>query len=115
MLFTGQEAVTSVIGTALFEALPSYRIIREKSEIDDDSGFSFAFQSTVSHRVEEAKQFLAFSDNRQSAAFYASYMDQTYRSILYKRMIVEVLQAARRLRGEPDPMLQNDNRDNLRY
>ena len=92
MLFTGQEAVTSVIGTALFEALPSYRIIREKSETDDDSGFSFAFQSTVSHRVEEAKQFLAFSDNRQSAAFYASYMDQTYRSILYKRMIVEVLQ-----------------------
>lgn len=93
--FTGQEAVTSVIGTALFEALPSYRVLYE-TETSDDFDFDFDENSLEGSRKEEyhekvAKQFLAFSDSRQGAAFYASYLDQTYRNILYKRLILEAL------------------------
>lgn len=93
MFFTGQEAVTSVVGTALFESLPSYEItIEKKSFSEDDSGFGDEEETAFEEaKKETSKQFLAFSDSRQAAAFYATYMDKTYRSILYKRLIVETL------------------------
>lgn len=91
MFFTGQEAVTSVIGTALFEELPSYKVIHETNSSIDDSGFGTDESVEITKRTKEAKQFLAFSDSRQAAAFYSSYLDQTYRNILYKRLITETL------------------------
>ena len=92
MFFTGQEAVTSVIGTALFGELPSYKIINEIIvEDEDDTGFGDGLAIMPMQKVKEAKQFLAFSDSRQAAAFYASYLDTTYRNILYKRLIVETM------------------------
>ena len=90
MFFSGQEAVTSVIGTALYEELPSYKTVTEVVEDEDEFGFG-GEQTTVKHKISEAKQFMAFSDSRQAAAFFASYFDQTYRNILYKRLIVETL------------------------
>ena len=92
MFFTGQEAVTSVIGTALFESLPSYRLSVIHSEETDDSGFGFGDEEDEVIRTKEAKQFLAFSDSRQAAAFYASYMDRTYKGILYKRIILDTIE-----------------------
>ncbi len=93
MFFTGQEAVTSVVGTALFEALPSYEIsIEQKVFEEDDSGFGGEAETvSIAAKKESAKQFLAFSDSRQAAAFYATYMDKTYKNILYKRLIIETL------------------------
>lgn len=91
MFFTGQEAVTSVIGTALFEELPSYTVKREITVEEDDTGFGLSGTSEIVTRTEVAKQFIAFSDSRQAAAFFSSYFDQTYRNILYKRLIVETL------------------------
>ena len=88
--FTGQEAVTSVIGTALFEELPAYKVTL-KNDIDDEDDFGFGFGSQHTERTEEAKQFIAFSDSRQAAAYFASYFSQTYRNIVYKRLIVETL------------------------
>lgn len=90
--FSGQEASTSVIGTALFEALPSYKIVHETLEFQNDYGFDDEGESfDNSHKEECAKQFIAFSDSRQAAAFYASYLEKSYTSILYKRLIVEAL------------------------
>ena len=60
--FTGQEAVTSVIGTALFEELPAYKVTL-KNDIDDEDDFGFGFGSHHTERTEEAKQFIAFSDS----------------------------------------------------
>lgn len=91
MFFSGQEAVTSVIGTALFEELPSYSVKQEIVQEEDDTGFGFNSSSEVITKTNLAKQFIAFSDNRQAAAFYSSYLDQTYRNILYKRLIIETL------------------------
>ncbi len=89
MFFSGQEASTSVIGTALFEELPSYKITLQHHEADDDFGDDFGFTETVKEKT--AKQFIAFSDSRQAAAFYASYLNISYNDILYKRLIVEAL------------------------
>lgn len=89
--FAGQEAVTSVIGTALFEELPSYKEIKQKIEYDDSVFDEYDGNYEISYKEESAKQFIAFSDSRQAAAFYASYLEKTYTSILYKRLIVEAL------------------------
>lgn len=89
--FVGQEAVTSVIGTSLFETLPSYTVEYKKPAItEEDFWFDEEQEDPIYHDVG-AKQFLTFSDSRQAAAFYASYMDQTYKGIVYKRLIVETL------------------------
>ncbi len=95
--FTGQEAVTSVLGTALYQELPSYRIIQRYPQVqmtaDEDWGFGGTETQIIADNTKEriAKQFIAFSDSRQAAAFYATYLDRTYRSILYKRLILEAL------------------------
>lgn len=92
--FVGQEAVTSVVGTALFENLPSYTVTYQKSEPQEDEwGFDDDPEGEgVLRKDVGAKQFIAFSDSRQAAAFYATYLDQTYRNIAYKRLVVETLQ-----------------------
>ena len=92
--YAGQEAVTSVLGTALFEALPSYKVKQEKM-VYEENDFVFDdedINDVVTNIKEDcAKQFIAFSDSRQAAAFFASYFEKTYTTILYKRLIVEAL------------------------
>ena len=89
--FVGQEAVTSVVGTSLFEELPSYTLERKKHETDlDEFGFDDE-EPEVTKKDVGAKQFIAFSDSRQAAAFYSTYLDQTYTGIVYKRLVVETL------------------------
>lgn len=92
--FAGQEAVTSVIGTALFEELPSYSVkYQQEDYLEDELIFDDEEEKegVTEIREKNAKQFIAFSDSRQSAAFYASYFEKTYTMILYKRLIVETL------------------------
>ena len=88
--FTGQEAVTSVIGTSLFESLPSYTVEHLRTA-KDESGFGGDEEAAEIKRKVGAKQFIAFSDSRQAAAFYATYLDQTYTNIVYKRLVIETL------------------------
>ena len=89
--FVGQEAVTSVVGTSLFEELPSYTVEKkEKAPDPDDFGFDDEEPELLKKDVG-AKQFIAFSDSRQAAAFYSTYLDQTYTGIVYKRLIIETL------------------------
>lgn len=102
MLFSGQEASTSVIGTALFEELPSHVYEASAAAVTtDEDDFDFFFDDVVSAPKQQrniAKQFIAFSDSRQAAAFYASYLNISYNGILYKRLIREALQS--HLKGE---------------
>ena len=89
--FSGQEAVTSVIGTSLFEELPSSKYVLIPDKKEDDSGFGISDDHPQTEIIHLAKQFIAFSDNRQSAAYFASYFDQTYKSLLYRRIVFKAL------------------------
>lgn len=93
MFFSGQEAATSVIGTALFEELPSYEInVIEKAAEEDEFGFGLDDGPSVETvKKDKAKQFIAFSDSRQAAAFYSSYLTTSYNSILYRRVVLEAM------------------------
>lgn len=91
--FSGQEASTSVIGTALFEELPDQEMLIEEGQnpvgIEDDLGFDDGFDDVPEEKqyVKKAKQFIAFSDNRQAAAFFATYFYETYETFLYSRIV----------------------------
>ena len=87
--FSGQEASTSVIGTALFEQLPSH----EKRITINDTGFNLFEEesSEIVQEVHKAKQFLAFSDSRQAAAYFASYFLNSYDAILFGKIIREAI------------------------
>lgn len=97
--YSGQEAATSVIGTALFEELPSYKIeIKTKEKAEENSFDDFGLFDETEEDSENdftikelAKQFIAFSDSRQAAAYYSTFLKDTYNNILYKRLIVETL------------------------
>jgi hypothetical protein len=57
--YLGSEAATSVLATALYENMP----------------------------IEKIRQFLCFSDSRGDAAFFAPYMERSYRDFLRRRGI----------------------------
>ncbi|MBQ7569024.1 DUF1998 domain-containing protein, partial [bacterium] len=87
--FAGQEAVTSVLSTSLFEELPVRSVsVGRKTELLE----SFGFGSSSTREENSAKQFIAFSDSRQAAAYFASYFSIAYTNILYKRVISQALQ-----------------------
>ena len=91
--FTGQEASTSVIGTALFEELPSHekKIVIHNSETDGfDDGFGDEMDVQIIESIK-AKQFIAFSDSRQAAAYFASYFSETYDGFLYSKVLRDAL------------------------
>lgn len=109
MFFSGQEAATSVIGTALYEELPSYEVAMETTIEDDDEfgDFDFDDKNEQCSLTKKAKQFIAFSDSRQAAAFYASFFKISYVNILYKRLITEAL---KKLNGKTCSALELINR-----
>ncbi|MGD2247958.1 MAG: DEAD/DEAH box helicase [Candidatus Methanofastidiosia archaeon] len=49
------------------------------------------YQNLEKKNVKE-KKILTFSDSRQDAAFFAPYLESTYKKILFRRLIVEALQ-----------------------
>lgn len=76
--YIGNEAATGVLATTLFEELPS-KTIKEK----DLEG--------ITREYEGGKQFLAFSDSRSDAAFFASYLDKMYKEFIRRRGIYQVV------------------------
>ncbi|MDR0652630.1 MAG: DEAD/DEAH box helicase [Synergistaceae bacterium] len=72
--YLGSEAATSVLATALYENMP----------------------------IEKIRQFLCFSDSRGDAAFFAPYMERSYRDFLRRRGIWYVAEQHKdELRREP--------------
>lgn len=72
--YLGSEAATAVLATALYENMPS----------------------------EKIRQFLCFSDSRGDAAFFAPYMERTYKDFLRRRGIWYVAEQHREeLQREP--------------
>ena len=89
--FLGTEAATAVIATALYSELPGAEQKVRIESYEDDFGFLGESEEDVIDENPITKQFLAFSDNRQTAAFFATYLESTYRDSLIKRIIVQIV------------------------
>ncbi len=88
--FLGTEAATAVIATALYNELPSE--IHHVSEEKSNNPFLGSIINKKETVEKLTKQFLAFSDNRQTAAFFATYLESTYRDSLIKRIMHQILE-----------------------
>lgn len=85
--YLGNEAATSVLGTELFEQLPTKVVTAKPAEEATQRPGRFAF-GRVRPAVEvkeKAPQFLCFSDSRSEAAHFAVYMENAYQRFLRNR------------------------------
>ncbi|MGL5623687.1 DEAD/DEAH box helicase [Cetobacterium sp.] len=94
----GAEGATAALGTALHESLPDKKIKENSTkpkEIEEELNKNKFFKSMSKLKSEETsenlRQFLVFSDSRQSAAYYATYMEESYNKFLRKRIVYEVV------------------------
>lgn len=88
--FLGNEAATAVIATALYNELPGEicRVTEERI----NNPFLGEFIKREESIEKLSKQFLSFSDNRQTAAFFATYLESTYRDSLIKRIMHQIVE-----------------------
>lgn len=87
--FLGSESATSVIATALYNELPAEKVTKKHVCLEDDFfGSSEEIEEVTRERL--TKQFLTFSDSRQAAAFFSSYLASTYQSNLMKRIMNQI-------------------------
>lgn len=70
-LVTGTDAPASVIATDLYQAIPPSRDRR------------------LRQRVGQGRKLLTFSDSRQDAAFFASFLDRTYGRAIQRRVLYQ--------------------------
>lgn len=98
MFYLGQEAATSVLGTALFEELPESEVIlksERQSQPSTNRFFGSANRTVSVESTRRSKQFLSFSDSRGEAAFFATYMEASYSEFLRRRGIWHVVEKNR--------------------
>ncbi len=91
--YIGYDAATAVLGTSLFEEIPeSEKVLKSRpEELGAGKGlFGGEPQAQQAEIVRKKRQFLAFSDNRGEAAFFASYMTSSYKEFLRRRGILHV-------------------------
>jgi len=84
----GHEAATSVLATALYQHIPDRK--EEKVEEEDDE-WSTA-DNNENFSVTNNRRMLIFSDSRQDAAFFATYLQSSYNQILQRRLIIMTLE-----------------------
>lgn len=85
---SGVDALTSVIATALYQRLP----------IDNEKSFKSGGR----------RKLLAFSDNRQDAAYFAPYLEDSYFDLLRRRIIFESLVRLEKSEIQSPPFMMKD-------
>lgn len=85
--YLGNEAATSVLGTELFEQLPTKVVTAKPAEeaAQRPGRFAFGRVRPAVEVKEKAPQFLCFSDSRSEAAHFAVYMENAYQRFLRNR------------------------------
>ncbi|MCL1878952.1 MAG: DEAD/DEAH box helicase [Defluviitaleaceae bacterium] len=85
--YVGYEAATAVTGSSLYEQLPkdeNVTVATKTNEKSEQGLFGFAKNNTKTKKAK-ARQFLIFSDSRADAAFFATYMDKSFKEFLRRR------------------------------
>lgn len=70
---TGADAPLSVIATDLYQSIPP------------------SHDASVAQRAGQGRKLLVFSDSRQDAAFFAPYLELTYRRAVQRRLIADAV------------------------
>ncbi|MEE1752984.1 DEAD/DEAH box helicase [Streptomyces sp. SP18CS02] len=84
----GNEAAVSVLGTALYQALPP------------------ATEGPAAALPGQGRKLLFFSDSRQAAAYFAPYLEESYTRIQHRRLITQAVHGGSA--GPDDPLHIDD-------
>lgn len=94
--YLGYEAATAVLGTSLFEELPeTEKVLKSAPPVAQKRLFVSSKQLPKIETVRKKRQFLTFSDSRSEAAYFATYMTDSYREFLRRRGIWHVVEENR--------------------
>jgi len=92
MFYLGYDAATAVLASELFEQIPGIEIkVSKPKNVVPENSFFKALSNTSISTVVKAKQFLSFSDNRNDAAYFASFLNSSYEEILRRRGMFHVI------------------------
>lgn len=87
--YLGSDVATSVISISLYDQLPSQEAIIKRRVVEDGTSNPFLKLASLNTPVMEvrdiSKQFLIFSDSRQSAAYFSSYLSNSYKQFMRRR------------------------------
>jgi len=86
----GSEAATSVLSTALYQEIPDEDVDKKDSDKNEDSLWDDDISE--SDVTESNRRMLIFSDSRQDAAFFSTYLQTSYNQILQRRLIIMTLE-----------------------
>lgn len=94
--FSSDDVATQVLAETLYTNIPANEIHYQKGDLEDDEQDIFADLLT-DKTIESPEVFdnrkrklLVFSDSRQEAAFFASYMHRKYEQSLWRHAILDV-------------------------
>lgn len=93
--YLGYDAATAVLGTTLYEQIPEIEVKLASKTTDTPpkkSLFKTIKTRNEANNIDKKKQFLAFSDSRSEAAYFASYMEKSYQEFLRRRGIWHVVE-----------------------
>ena len=87
----GKEEATAILAQILYKAIDD----NETKEVSTNPKFSFSITKPIEPqkpKKEYIKQFIAFSDSRQQASFFASFFESNHYRFLRKKLIWEIIQ-----------------------
>lgn len=108
--YLGSEAATAVLGTDLYEQLPDEEIIETVTAQKASNSIFGTRRPSRTIKQDRIRQFLCFSDSRSEAAYFASYMEQSYEEFLRRRGIwhtAEKLRQEGRMRVSMNEFIRN--------
>lgn len=88
----GAEAVTSVLATALYQQIPEQVETPEPEQVEEDDDWGSPNNKKI---AKSNRRLLIFSDSRQDAAFFSTYLEASYNQILQRRLIIMTLEKYR--------------------
>jgi len=92
----GGDAVTSVLTTSLYQQLASELKIEQKEVNENKVGWGSKTNETEARKKIQSNnnksQLLVFSDSRQEAAFFPTYLESTYQQIVRRQLILRTIQ-----------------------
>ncbi|MGI6284939.1 DEAD/DEAH box helicase [Neomoorella humiferrea] len=84
----GAEAVTSVLATALYQQIPEQVEVMQDDDTETDD---WEVPDNISFHKSN-RRLLIFSDSRQDAAYFSTYLQASYNQILQRRLIIMTLE-----------------------
>ncbi|HQK53894.1 MAG TPA: DEAD/DEAH box helicase [Sedimentibacter sp.] len=95
---TADDPATEVLTKTLYQCIIPKKVEKtnQKEPVEDEFFLDFFDSASItkvnSNNIEQGRKLLIFSDSRQEAAFFATYLNLKYNQVLWRNTILRVMQ-----------------------